>query len=109
MSMLERAPRFLLAFCSLLMAVGGVMHALAFQRTLPVIGVSHLSPFFANSFKLLWLGDSATMFVLAVIFGVIAVRPAVATRPMVLLVALIPAATAVLLYAFLGNFFAGHI
>jgi len=105
----ERTPRILLAFSSLLMATGGVMHAAAFQRTLPVIGVSHLPPFFANSFKLLWLGDSTTMLVLAVIFGVIAARPAVVTRPLVMLIALIPAATAVLLYVFLGNFFAGHI
>jgi hypothetical protein len=91
------------------MAAGGVMHAIAFQRTLSVIGVSRLPPFFGNSFKLLWLGDSATMLVLAVIFGVIAARPSLATRPLVLLIALIPAATAVLLYVFLGSFFAGHI
>ena len=85
------------------------MHALAFHRTQSVVSVSQLPPFFGNSFKLLWLGDSATMLVLAVIFAVIAARPAVATKPMVLLVALIPAATAILLYVFLGNFFAGHI
>ena len=107
--MLDRAPRLLLAFCSLLMAMGCVLHAAAFHRAQSVVSVSRLPPFFGNSFKSLWLGDSTTMLALAVIFGVIAVRPAVATRPMVLLVALIPAATAVLLYVFLGNFFAGHI
>ncbi len=107
--MLARAPRFLLAFSSLLMAVGCVIHAVAFPRVLPVVGASRLPPFFGNSLKSLWLGDSATMLVLAVIFGVIAARPAVATKPIVLLIALIPAATAVLLYVFLGNFFAGHI
>jgi ABC-type methionine transport system permease subunit len=32
-----------------------------------------------------------------------------ATRPFVVLVALIPAATAILLYTFLGNFLAGHL
>jgi len=91
------------------MGAGSVMHALAFHRAQSVVRVSQLPPFFGNSFKSLWLGDSTTMLALAVIFGVIAIRPAVATRPLVLLIALIPAATAVLLYVFLGNFFAGHI
>ena len=107
--MVARLPRLLLAFSSSLMAFGGTMHALAFHRTLSAIAASKLAPFFGNTLKLLWLGDSATMFVLAAIFGLLAVRPAVATRPLVLLVALVPAATAVLIYVFLGNFFAGHL
>ena len=98
--MVARLPRLLLAFSSSLMAFGGTMHALAFHRTLSAIAASKLAPFFGNTLKLLWLGDSATMFVLAAIFGLLAVRPAVATRPLVLLVALVPAATAVLIYVF---------
>jgi len=49
------------------------------------------------------------MFILAVVFGLIAVRPSVATRTVVVLLALIPAVIAVLIYTFLGSFFAGHI
>ena len=107
--MTTHAPRFLLAFSSLLMTIGGASHAAAFNRTLAAVATSDLAPFFGGSLKLLWLADSATMFILAALFGLIAARPITATRPVVLLLALIPAATAVLVYLFLGNFFAGHI
>jgi len=91
------------------MTIGGASHAAAFNRTLAAVATSDLAPFFGGSLKLLWLADSATMFILAALFGLIASRPITATRPVVLLLALIPAATAVLVYLFLGNFFAGHI
>ena len=107
--MTTRAPRFLLAFSSLLMTMGGASHAAAFNRTLAAVATSDLPPFYGGSLRLLWLADSATMFILAALFGLIAARPITATRPVVLLLALIPAATAVLVYTFLGNFFAGHI
>jgi hypothetical protein len=107
--MVPRAPRFLLAFSSLLSAVGGVVHAAAFRKTLAAVAGSNLPPFFGNSLKMLWLGDSTTLFGLAAIFGLIAARPFAATRTVVVLLALIPAATAVLLYTFLGSFFAGHL
>jgi hypothetical protein len=70
---------------------------------------SNLPRFFANSSKALWLADSTTMLSLAALFGLIAARPLVATRAVVMLLALIPAATGVLIYVFLGSFFAGHI
>lgn len=107
--MVSRAPRFLLVFSSLLSAVGGVLHADAFHRTLAAVATSNLTPFFGNSLKMLWLGDSSTLFLLASVFGFIAARPSTATRPVVVLIALLPAATAVLIYIFLGSFFAGHI
>ena len=107
--MTTRAPRFLLAFSSLLMTIGGASHAAALNRTLAAVATSDLAPFYGGSLKLLWLADSATMFILALLFGLIAAWPNTATRPVVLLLALIPAATAVLVYLFLGNFFAGHI
>ena len=107
--MATRAPRFLLAFSSLLMTIGGASHAAAFNRTLAAVATSDLAPFYGGSLKLLWLADSATMFILAALFGLIAARTTTVTRPVVLLLALIPAATAVLVYTFLGNFFAGHI
>ncbi len=107
--MATRVPRFLLAFSSLLMTIGGASHAAAFNRTLTAVATSNLSPFYGGSLKLLWLADSATMFILALLFGLIAAWPNTATRPVVLLLALIPAATAVLVYTFLGAFFAGHI
>ena len=107
--MVTRTPRFLLAFSSLLSAVGGTIHAAAFRKALAAIDASNLPHFYAASSKGLWLADSATLFILAAIFGMIAARPTMAARPAVVLAALIPAATAILLYTFLGNFLAGHL
>ncbi len=107
--MVSRAPRFLLALAALLAAAGTTLHALPFGKAAGVITASSLPPFYRNTFQALWLGDSANLFALALLFGLIAARPAVATRPIVLLLAVLPAATAALIYWFLGMFFAGHI
>jgi hypothetical protein len=104
-----RAPRVLLAFSALLAAMGAALHASAYKKAAAAVDASNLAPFFGKSLKGLWLGDSATLILVAMIFAFIAARPTSATRPVVMLVALIPAATAVLLYVFLGNFFAGHL
>ncbi len=107
--MVPRSSRFLLAFSSFLLVVGAVMHAVAFRMTLTAVAKSDIPAFFGNSLKALWLGDSATLLIVAVLFCLFAIRPSTATRLVVLLVSLVPAATAVLLYIFLGNFFAGHL
>lgn len=107
--MVTRTPRFLLAASSLLAAVGGAAHAAPFNHALAAIAAANLRPFYSNSFKALWLGDSTTLFILAAVFALTAARPSVATRHVVLLLALIPAAVAVLIYTFLGGFFAGHL
>ncbi len=102
-------PRFILSFSSLLLGVGAVFHAAAFKNALAAIAASNLPPFYANSCKGLWLADSATLFVLALVFGWIAVRPSSATMPIVVLLSLVPAATAFLIYTFVGSFFAAHL
>lgn len=103
-------PRILLALCSFVLALGGVAHAAAFGKaTKAIAGAANLSAFFGNDFRTLWLADSATLLLLAALFALIAARPSAATRPVVLLLALIPAATGVLIYAFVGNFYAGHL
>jgi hypothetical protein len=107
--MIARSPRFLLAFSAVLLLAGAVIHAAAFRHAAAAIAESNLRPFFGNSSKSLWLGDSATLFGVALLCGLISFRPAAATRPVVMLIAFIPAATAVLLYLFLGSFFAGHL
>jgi len=103
-----RLPRLLLGFSSLVLALGALVHAAAFAKALAAVGRSNLAPFFGTCLKALWLADSTTCLILAATFGLIAARPAAATRPLVLLLALIPTATAVLIYTFLGAFFAGH-
>jgi len=108
-AMVTRTPRLLLAFSSLLSAVGGALHAAPFNRALAAIAAANLQPFYGNSFKALWLSDSTTLFILAGVFALIAAKPSAATKPVVVLLALIPAAVAVLIYTFLGSFFAGHL
>jgi len=104
-----RAPRILLAFSAFVLAVGGIAHAAAFPRALAAIAASNLPPFIGNSFKALWLADAATLLILAALFGLVAARPSTATRLLVALPALIPAATAGLIYVFVGGFYAGHL
>lgn len=107
--MVTRTARWLLACSSMLSALGGAIHAAAFSKALAAIDASNLPRFYGGSSKGLWLADSATLFILAAIFGLITARPPTATRPLLILVALIPAGTAIFLYTFLGNFFAGHL
>ncbi len=91
------------------MGLGGYVHAAAFGKALAQLATTAMPPFFTNSFKALWLADSTTMLSLMLIFGLIAARPGLASRPLVALLALIPAAIGVLIYVFVGNFFAGHM
>lgn len=86
--MVKRIPRLLLAFSSLLAAAGAAIHAAPFDRALAAISAANLRPFYGNSFKALWLGDSTTLFIFAAISALIAARPSAATRPVVLLLAL---------------------
>ena len=107
--MIGHRPRLLLALSAALLAVGGLMHAAAFGSARSAIAAAGLPAFYANSFKVLWLSDSATLIILAAAFGLIAARPAAAGRRVVVLLALVPAATAALLYAFVGNFTPAHM
>jgi hypothetical protein len=107
--MVTGVPRFMLAIASLLQLLEAAAHTAAFHRARVVIDNANLPAFIGKSSKAVWLADSTTMCSLAVIFAFVAARPTAATRPLVLLLALIPAATAVLIYTFLGNFFAGHL
>ena len=101
--------RLLLAGSSLIMALGGPAHAAVFNKAAAILAPANLPPFYTGSFKALWLADSATLVTLALAFGLVAFRPTMASRPVVLLLALIPAATAGLIYHFVGGFFAAHL
>jgi hypothetical protein len=107
--MVNRVPRLLLAFAALLLASGSVMHAAAFNKILSAVTNSNLVPFAANSLKALWIADSATCLILAAIFGFVAARPGAATRWVIVLLGLVPLATAALIYKFIGPFIGGHI
>jgi len=103
------SPRILLGSSSFILALAGAAHAMAFRRARSAVTSSNLVPFFAGSFKSLWLIDSATCFILAGLLAFIAVNLSAAMQPVVIALALRPAANAFLIYRFLGSFYAGHI
>ena len=107
--MVKPYARFLLAFAALLLAVGAIMHASAFKKIASTVADSNLEVFAAGSLKLLWLGDSATLLLLATVFAFIAARPSAGTRWIVVILSLIPASTAILIYTFIGSFIGGHV
>ena len=96
--------RILLALSSLILVAGGIIHAAAFRRFDAAVAGTSLSPFYGNTARALWLIDSATQLILALTFAWIAIRPGAASPVLIALIGLIPAATAVLIYVFVGNF-----
>ena len=102
------ARLFFIIAC-LILATGAVLHASAFHRILDALSTSNLAPFAAKSLKALWLADSATCLLIAALFACLAVKPSSTTRLAAILVALIPAATAVMIYTFIGSFIGGHV
>ena len=108
--MVRKAPRLLLAASAVLCALGGALHAMVFfAKASSSIDGANLSPLLAAELKVLWLADSTTLMTLALLFGFIALKPCAVSRTVVVLLAVAPAATAVLLYLFLGPFYAGHM
>jgi len=101
--------RILLVLSACMLLVGGLIHAQAFKKMVGVVDASNLPPFYANSLKGLWLIDSATLVILSLLFALIAARPSLASKWVVILLASVPAATAFFLYRFIGNFAPAHM
>ena len=107
--MAERLPRLLLMASAAMLALGGLMHARAYGKAAAAVASSSLPVFYGSSLKALWLIDSATLLVLSAVFGLVAARPVLASGTVIALLALIPGATAALLYIFMGTFLPAHI
>ena len=103
----KRLSFALLLFSAALLAFSALMHTRAFGKA--AVAASALAEFYGNALKALWLIDSATMLVLAVLFTVAAFKPAAVSGLGLMLLAVIPAATAALLYTFIGSFLPAHI
>jgi hypothetical protein len=101
--------RVLLLLPAALLGLGGAMHLSAFKKAAAAVAGSTLPPFFGNALKALWVMDSCGMFVVAAVCVALALRPESASPLIAGLVALIPLSTALLLYLFIGNFFAAHM
>jgi hypothetical protein len=103
-------PRALLACAAFIFAGGGVLHAAAyFSKAHSVIEGAGVKVFFGNELKVLWLADSTTLVGLALALGLLSLRPAHGSRVLLLLLALVPGAITILLYAYLGPFYAAHL
>src|SRR5438045_1694892 len=101
--------RILLAFSAIVFALGAWIHTSAFARMSDAVAKSDLPAFLGNGLRTLWLQDSVIQIVFAIIFGLLAMRPAAATRSVVVIIGLLPITTAVFIYHFIGNFIGGHI
>ena len=101
--------RILLAFSALVFAFGAWVHTSAFGRMSAAVAKSDLPAFFGNGFRTLWLMDSSVQIGLALMFALVAIKPNAASKPIVLLIAFVPLATAVFIYCIIGNFIGGHL
>jgi hypothetical protein len=80
-----------------------------FSNASKIADLSTLPPFFASAFKGLWLTDSVSSITLGLIFALVAARPQWTAGPVRLFLALLPIALAVVIFATMGNFFAGYM
>jgi len=103
------AARILLALAAAAMLAAAILHASAFPRAEHAVAASNLAPFFGGSLKAFWLNDSLVTAILAVLGFYFVLRPRAATGGTIMLLALIPASIAVLLFVFLGLFFAAPV
>ncbi|HEY1768940.1 MAG TPA: hypothetical protein VGG02_01625 [Chthoniobacterales bacterium] len=101
--------RFFLGLAAALLLFGGILHTRAFPKAVAAVGNSNLAPFFGKALQGLWLIDSTVLFTLGFVFGLLALRPRLASGAVIVLVGVIPAMTAVLLYRFIGAFPAAHL
>jgi histidine ammonia-lyase len=92
-----------------LLLFGGAVHTLAFKKAVAAVAASDLAPFFGKALKGLWLIDSTMLITLAIVFGLIAVQPVMASSVVVALLTLMPAVVAILLYCFIGAIMPAHL
>jgi len=92
---MQSNARILLAIAAIALAAGAFLHGSAFPKIESAIASSDLAPFAGKSLKILWLIDSATSLVIALVFVLVAAKPVSASRGLVALVALIPTTTAI--------------
>jgi len=101
--------RILLGASAAILLAAAVIHASAFPSVTPTIEAAQLPPFHAGAYKALWLVDSTNLAALALLYAFVALRPAAATPGVIVISALAPLAAGILLYTYLGAFFAGHL
>jgi hypothetical protein len=86
-----------------------LLHASAYGQVSAGVAASALTPLLGNAYRAVWMADSTTVAAVGIVAAMLAFRPALATPVIVVVLALIPAATAVFIYHFLGAFPPGHL
>jgi len=107
--MANSLSRIFLGASATLLLFGGAVHTLAFKKAAAAIAASDLAPSFGKALKVLWLIDSTMLITLGIVFGLIAVRPVMASGVIVALLTLMPTVVAVLLYCFMGPTMPAHL
>jgi hypothetical protein len=108
-TMANSLSRIFLGASAALLLFGGAVHTLAFKKAVAAVAASDLAPFFGKALKGLWLIDSTMLINLAIVFGLIAVRPVMASSVVVALLTLMPTVVAILLYCFIGAILPAHL
>ena len=106
---MKALSRILFAISALILAFGAYVHTSAFGKVTTTVAKSDLPDFFGKGFKVLWLQDSALQIIFAIVFAVLAIRPAAAPRWIVVMLALLLLTTVASVYYFIGNFIGGHL
>lgn len=106
---MKSLSRILFAVSALILAVGAYIHTSAFVRVSAGVAKSDLADFLGKGFRVLWLQDSALQIIFAIVFAVLAIRPAAAPRWIVVMLSLLLLSTVAFVYFFIGNFIAGHL
>jgi hypothetical protein len=106
---MHRPGRLLLGLAALILLAGGAFHGLMYPKAVAMISASNLPARGAVIYKALWLNDAEVVMLIGLIYGVLAWRPAIATRLMLALLSALPLAGALTLYSTVGNFLPGHL
>jgi hypothetical protein len=86
-----------------------VLHGMGMASVGAALDRADLQPFVVGAFRAVWLGFSATALLLAVLFAMAAVRRDAVGRAALGLLALVPIASALLVYLFVGPFIGAHL
>jgi hypothetical protein len=101
--------RTLLAAAAVILIGSACLHASAYAQVTAAVSASGLSPLLGDAYRALWLADSTTSMAVGALAALLAFRPALARPVIVVVLAVIPAATAACVYHFLGAFPPGHL
>lgn len=98
--------RLMLGAAALGLGADGVMHAAVWGASgMAAARASNLPAMFGAELGVLWLWDAVALVGLALVFLFAALRPAAVSGPVIMLLALIPALLAAILYWAVGPFY----